>query len=167
MNVADALPGNKGAYIVWLKPEKLTQIEVGKLGTMALQPGYYAYVGSAMGPGGVRARLQHHLRIAARPRWHIDYLRAACQVCRLWYVVTDAKVERQWAAALASLPGATVALSGFGASDHPGATHLFHFQAVPSLAAFVGQWQQNSGIENKYAEIFERLVPLVSPLEGR
>ena len=37
--------------------------------------GKWYYVGSALEPGGLRVRIAHHARIAARPHWHIDYLR--------------------------------------------------------------------------------------------
>ena len=133
-----AIASGKGAYIVWLEPCAQAEVVIGKLGKMRLQPGYYAYVGSAMGPGGVRARLGHHLRIAARPRWHIDYLRAACHVRRLWYTITDERVEHRWVIALSSMPGATVAMPRFGATDHPGATHLYRFDSIPSAGLFAG-----------------------------
>jgi len=153
MNIVDALPAAKGAYVVWLKANAHSRVTIGKLGTMQLQPGYYAYIGSAMGPGGIRARLRHHLRIAVRPRWHIDYLRPACEVCELWYGVTDDKIEHCWVVAIADLPGAMIAMPGFGASDHPGATHLFRFDAVPSVEALVTQLRCFSGAGNHYPEI--------------
>ena len=48
---------------------------LGGLGSLTLRPGWYVYVGSAFGPGGVCARLAHHRKRAARPHWHVDYLR--------------------------------------------------------------------------------------------
>ncbi len=159
MNIFDALPVAKGAYVVWLEANAHSRVTIGRLGTMQLQPGYYAYIGSAMGPGGIRARLRHHLRIAVRPRWHVDYLRAACDVCELWYGVTEDKGEHRWVAAIADLPGAMLAMPGFGASDHPGATHLFRFDAVPSVEAFVAQLGRSSGAGNDSPEITRVLVP--------
>jgi len=43
-----------------------------------LLPGYYIYIGSAFGPGGVRARMLRHLRADKPKHWHIDYLREFC-----------------------------------------------------------------------------------------
>ncbi len=126
----------KGAYVLWLSPRCDGSVDIGRLGTLSLRPGVYAYVGSAMGPGGIAARVGHHLRVAARPRWHVDYLRAACRVVSVWYAVTEARVEYRWVEAVAGLAGAEPAMRGFGASDHPGATHLFRFDAVASPAAF-------------------------------
>ncbi len=49
----------------------------GRLGgrSVELEPGVYAYVGSAFGPGGLAARLRRHL-CGERRRlwWHIDWL---------------------------------------------------------------------------------------------
>ena len=126
----------KGAYLLWLSPQREGTVVIGKLGTLSLQAGVYAYVGSAMGPGGIAARVGHHLHIATRPRWHVDYLRAVCRVVSVWYAVTDERVEHRWVEAVAGLPGAEPAMRGFGASDHPGATHLFHFDVVASPAVF-------------------------------
>ncbi len=126
----------KGAYVLWLSPRREGSVDIGRLGTLSLRPGVYAYVGSAMGPGGIAARVGHHLRVATRPRWHVDYLRAVCRVVSVWYAVTEERVEHRWVEAVAGLAGAEPAMRGFGASDHPGATHLFRFDAVASPAAF-------------------------------
>ncbi len=70
--VADTLPGT---YSLLLYLPRTRLIRVGKLGEFGFANGHYCYVGSAFGPGGLRARLRHHARPAARPHWHIDYLR--------------------------------------------------------------------------------------------
>ncbi len=51
-------------------------VRIGRRGELRLQPGFYIYLGSALGPGGVRARLALHFRPCTRPHWHLDYLRA-------------------------------------------------------------------------------------------
>jgi Uri superfamily endonuclease len=58
---------------------------MGSLGRLQLRPGYYVYVGSAFGPGGLRARIEHHARPAVRPHWHIDYLRRYTRLEAVWY----------------------------------------------------------------------------------
>jgi Uri superfamily endonuclease len=70
----------RGTYAIVLRSQTLGPVRIGKLGTLRLQEGFYIYVGSAFGPGGLQARIQHHLQRARRPHWHIDYLRAACDV---------------------------------------------------------------------------------------
>ena len=41
-----------GTYALILSCKSNVRIEIGRLGTMRLQPGYYVYLGSALGPGG-------------------------------------------------------------------------------------------------------------------
>ena len=93
------------------------RLEVGALGTVALPAGRHAYAGSARGPGGVRARLLRHLRGEGARHWHVDHLRAAARPEAAWWLHGSARVECRWAAALAGLPAAERAPTGFGASD--------------------------------------------------
>ena len=57
--MAEAEPGT---YALLLRLDKQERITVGKLGTFDFPVGYYLYVGSALGPGGLRARLARHRR---------------------------------------------------------------------------------------------------------
>ncbi|MGC9523845.1 MAG: GIY-YIG nuclease family protein, partial [Anaerolineae bacterium] len=72
------------------------QITVGALGTWRFPEGTYLYVGSAWGPGGLRARLSRHLRGSPKVRWHVDYLRAHADPIAVW-MASDARVECAWA----------------------------------------------------------------------
>ena len=61
-----------------------------RFGKLTLAAGQYAYVGSAHGPGGLRARVGRHLRAEKPLHWHIDYLTAALPVMHVvTVVVTD------------------------------------------------------------------------------
>jgi Uri superfamily endonuclease len=56
-----------GTYVIVLASRTAGRVRVGKLGTFQLRPGFYVYVGSAHGPGGLRARLPRNaprLRVA-------------------------------------------------------------------------------------------------------
>lgn len=66
------LPDAKGTYVLLSSVSLQKRLEVGRLGAFDLVPGCYAYVGSAFGAGGLRARLGHHLQSNAAPHWHID-----------------------------------------------------------------------------------------------
>ncbi len=136
-----AIASGSGAYILWLQANGAAAVQVGKLGCLQMQSGWYCYIGSAMGPGGVAARVGHHCRIARKPRWHIDYLRAECHLRAVWYVLTPQRVEHAWVEVMASMPGAGQPLPGFGASDHRGATHLFRFASLPRREAFVRHFE--------------------------
>src|SRR5262245_45622734 len=67
-----------------------------------------------------------HARRAARPHWHVDYLRRHTRLETVW-CWPGARREHECAAAVSALPGAAVALVGFGSSDCECETHLFWF----------------------------------------
>ena len=121
---------SKGSYTFILRCDRSDAITIGKLGQLRLRRGYYYYTGSAFGPGGVAARLRHHYRLSANPRWHLDYLRACCEPAGHWFTFDAARREHDWAAALLALPGVSAPMPGFGASDCGCATHLA-FSAAP------------------------------------
>jgi Uri superfamily endonuclease len=125
-----------GTYALILLAAADQLIEIGKLGRFAVQRGFYVYVGSACGPGGLRARTAHHERISQRPHWHMDYLRPASQLKEVWYAYSSNRLEHQWADALACLKGSTIPVVGFGSSDCSCKSHLFSFTAKPSIKLF-------------------------------
>jgi len=75
----------KGTYALILSCLAEQTVQIGKLGPLSLHPGWYVYVGSAFGPGGLAARLARHRAVEKRLRWHIDYIRAATQLEEVWY----------------------------------------------------------------------------------
>jgi Uri superfamily endonuclease len=132
-------PSHKGTYILILHLGKPAQLTIGKLGVFDFPAGYYAYVGSAFGAGGLRGRLKHHLVPAKKPHWHIDYLRQGATVLEVWYVASETCYEHQWADALRSMPGAVLPAPRFGASDCRCAAHLIRFPEKPELELFCDQ----------------------------
>ncbi len=125
------LPASPGTYVLVLRSSRSRTVRVGRLGQLQLRPGYYLYVGSAFGPGGLRARIEHHCRRADRPHWHIDYLRRYTRLEGVWYCCR--RCEHEWATAIGRLPGAAVAMPGFGSSDCRCQTHLFWFPEAPEM----------------------------------
>ncbi|MGC9325554.1 MAG: GIY-YIG nuclease family protein [Desulfomonilia bacterium] len=109
---------------------------VGKLGMLRFPEGYYAYAGSAFGPGGLRSRILHHLRTSPRPHWHIDYLRAHASIAQIWMSLNAPGSEHRWAGQLMNLPGASVLHRSFGSTDCSCVSHLVHTPRNPSLADF-------------------------------
>ncbi len=91
------LTSRPGTYALVLASTETRCLRVGQLGSLALRPGWYVYVGSAFGPGGVRARLAHHRKRAARPHWHVDHLRLHTQLERVWFTHDSIRREHQWA----------------------------------------------------------------------
>lgn len=125
-----------GTYALLLCAPDERTIEVGALGTMTVQPRVYVYVGSAFGPGGVRARAQRHARADGTPHWHVDYLRAVTTLEAVWYTHDPTRRECAWASVLRRRPESRVPLSGFGASDCDCPAHLVALRAGPSISDF-------------------------------
>jgi len=131
-----SLPSLPGTYALVLRDSGRLEMLVGRLGTLAVEPGFYVYVGSALGPGGLASRVGRHTRADKECRWHIDYLAAIATLDEAWYTVDQTHRECQWADAVRQIRGATVPLEGFGSSDCRCRAHLLFFQKRPSLRAF-------------------------------
>lgn len=117
-------PAQPGTYALVLRCQKTVNTRVGRLGTVALRPGYYIYVGSALGPGGLRARVARHRRRDKKRHWHVDYLRRHTTFVDTWHLADGCNHEHEWAAALAERYD--IAHPRFGASDCRCAGHLFY-----------------------------------------
>ncbi|MCU7843689.1 MAG: GIY-YIG nuclease family protein [Candidatus Thiodiazotropha sp. (ex Monitilora ramsayi)] len=112
-------------------------IPVGKLGNFTFARGWYLYVGSAFGPGGVAARCRHHRQVSTHPRWHIDYLRAVCDLREVWFTHDPVPREHLWAKRLASKLKLQSPVHGFGASDCGCGSHLFFSAVKPNGKRFL------------------------------
>ncbi len=102
-------PSLPGTYVLWVHVDQPLTLAVGRLGTVTLPAGTYAYVGSAHGPGGLRARLHRHLRAEKPLHWHIDYLTTAAPVVAIGLRVSPEPLECVWARELiarGTVPGA-------------------------------------------------------------
>jgi Uri superfamily endonuclease len=122
-----------GTYLLLYECSNRVEVSIGKLGRMVTEPGYYLYVGSAFGPGGIQARVRHHQRISSRPHWHIDYLHTVAELVDTW-CVHGLRCEHDWAHSLEQSDAATGPLKGFGSSDCNCVTHLFYFKRKPVKA---------------------------------
>ncbi len=141
-----SFPRAKGSYILvlWLAAPQV--LRVGKLGEFAFQAGYYLYVGSACGAGGLAGRLKHHLK-PQKLHWHIDYLRSVAQLQEIWFTEdrqhnesnndwqqSEWHSECQWAAELAKLNQLSCPYRGFGSSDCRCVAHLFYCPSADALS---------------------------------
>ena len=143
--MTDAEPGT---YALLLKLDRQERITIGKLGTFDFPAGYYLYVGSALGPGGLRARLARHRRGSQRSsqpssrrtgkklHWHIDYLLQRAQLIEVWSVASEERLECRWSEVARELSGAQVPVRGFGSSDCRCPAHLIYFSARPDRKEF-------------------------------
>jgi len=118
------------------------------MGSHEFKRGYYLYIGSAFGTGGLAARVHHHVRATDRPHWHIDYLRSASRLKAVWGICSDfrsdfrsgfrsdVRLEHPWAAVIERMPDARIPVKGFGSTDCRCLTHLFYFVRKPRLSMF-------------------------------
>ncbi len=122
----------KGSYLlVFQLRDEIRRLQVGRFGCFDFAPGYYLYIGSAFGSGGLAARLRHHARCdKPRPHWHIDYLRPHMQLLAAWTL--PARVECVWCRAAAASSWLSAPIRGFGARDTGCIAHLFYSSQQPS-----------------------------------
>jgi Uri superfamily endonuclease len=119
--------------------EPLAALPVGRLGRYDFAPGFYLYVGSAFGSGGLDARIAYHRRRQKeRPHWHVDYLRPYARLREVWAVGGPAHLECVWCRALAASPGLLVPVPQFGSRDTRCRAHLFYLPRAPHSALLTG-----------------------------
>lgn len=131
----DDLPVQPGIYSLILQLAESKSLIVGKLGRFDCPPGIYVYLGSARGSGGLRGRLGRHLRGDGKRHWHIDYLVSVSVVKGIGTIGLGSgatgcsPTECSWSQATLALPGATIPIPKFGASDCRSGcpAHLIHF----------------------------------------
>jgi Uri superfamily endonuclease len=112
--IADAPPVH-GAYIVCLQLAVDVEINLPRLPSSRLAPGWYVYVGSAWGSGGIRSRLKRHFKRAKSVHWHID--RLTVNTDRIAALALVDCSECDLVDKLLRSNRFTVAMAGFGNSD--------------------------------------------------
>lgn len=118
---------NKGTYCLLLELESDEKVEVGSLGDVKLEKGFYCYVGSAFGPGGFK-RLGRHKKLSqtgeGNLHWHMDYVSEldSSQVTGV-FKVPEEKIECEVAQNLGGEP-----VEDFGCSDCDCGSHFFHYK---------------------------------------
>ncbi len=109
------LPQVPGAYVLIVDLDRPLRLTLpGRTGAV-LEPGRYAYCGSARGPGGIRARVLRHLRRDKRPHWHIDRLTGTGRIVTVHAVPNGrecALLDR-----ILAVEGVTTPVPGFGSTD--------------------------------------------------
>jgi len=121
----ESLPPAPGSYLLVLRLPAPERLAIGALGEHDFAPGTYLYCGSALGPGGVRARVRRHVEGAAALHWHIDYLLRRGLVLAVSARTGTRRLECEWAAALSLSEAFTCPAPRFGASDCRCRSHLW------------------------------------------
>ncbi len=133
------LPSQPGTYCLIFSCSTSSTVSIGKLGTYQINPGYYCYIGSAFGRGGLKSRINRHLQINKRQHWHLDYLRPHLTPVQICYSIDTIKLECQWAKLLLKDEQSSIPIKKFGSSDCDCTAHLFYYQVQPELKIFLSQ----------------------------
>lgn len=128
----------KGFYVLALRTTSRITLELKSIERVTLEPGGYAYVGSAMGNGStsLENRIGRHFREEKKIHWHIDHLlrEADGSLSAVW-ATSETHYECQLASALEKHPSFIGVAKGFGASDCRGGcySHLFEYVGQDSM----------------------------------
>lgn len=134
----ERIPDGHGTYILWCSVVEMRRLEIGRIGVFDIVPGHYAYVGSACGAGGLKARIEHHIDSIASPHWHIDYLLQFAQPVEVWFALSDRRMEQDWAELLENSHQFRAPIPRFGSSDYRRSrtSHLFYCKKKPAFRWF-------------------------------
>lgn len=126
------------------------QIEVGALGFLQFEPGYWIYVGSAFGTGStsLENRIRRHLSSEKTLHWHIDFLLDVTGPPEIVvWAESPQSVECKIAERLLSHPDFTAGPRGFGSSDCRSSctSHIFHFKKN-NVSGYLHEIFQETGL---------------------
>lgn len=116
-DLMDQIPAESGSYMLLARLLNYASVRVGALGRCDFMPGIYVYCGSARGPGGLKARINHHLRPSQRPSWHFDFLKPELIIEAAWFISTDEHLECSFVRSLCRIPRAEQPVRFFGSRD--------------------------------------------------
>ena len=159
--IAQEFQPRKGTYAALFALPRPTYFSaIGRAGrflTVTSESGYFVYVGSAFGSGGVLAHIQNHARHATNILWHLDSVRAAMALAKIWFTFDSTKRECAWSNLLHNVLGGSVPVPGFGAAECDRCpAPFYHFVERPSFATFCKAAKQ--GIE-QHAQIEKATMP--------
>ncbi len=130
------IPESKGTYILVIEVVNDINIKIGCLGKRKLERGVYVYIGSARGPGGLKARIYRHLKLNKRIKWHIDYLTVnpKVRIKAVFYLKSKDLLESIVANKLLSNNFFKGVIKGFGCTDRRNNyTHLYKLKNKSSI----------------------------------
>ena len=124
----------KGIYILVVSVSTDINVNVGALGSVNLEKGVYAYVGSAQ--NNLEKRIERHLRKTKQKFWHIDYILddANVKVLKVFYENAGKSEECKVANKIGER---CVPTKGFGSSDCKCKSHLFKLEDYQFLGEFM------------------------------
>jgi len=124
-----------GSYALVLRIPSRRKVQVGKLGLVEFPRGHYIYFGSAL--GGLKARVDRHLRPEKVLHWHADYLSAEVPWEYAWQLADGERWECVWAASATGMEGVGSPVPGFGSSDCRCDSHLVRVDNAKQVRALL------------------------------
>lgn len=116
--IIDADTKMSGTYAIILRLKESLLLNIGRK-EFDLSPGFYVYVGSALGPGGVDSRLRRHLLTFSvqntKKHWHIDSLLPHSTVFLPLYAQSPDRLECALVRSFKEM--GFLVIKGFGDSD--------------------------------------------------
>lgn len=132
----------KGSYTLLIKLSESLDVEVGSLGSTQFSRGFYAYNGSAFGPGGLK-RVDRHREKSTNgddPHWHIDYL----LIQESSEVIDVFKAESDHECSLSQkMMKQFDKVDNFGCSDCDCKSHVFYSKSEDDLRDFLEEFYPN------------------------
>ncbi len=128
----------KGIYAIIINVRKEISLNIGKKKKYIFLPGYYIYVGSALGnySTNIENRLKRHFSNNKTLFWHIDYLlnNPNVEAEKAYYTKTDQKKECELSSKIMAYSNSNL-FKDFGNSDCKAGckTHLFYFNDKKNL----------------------------------
>lgn len=132
----------RGTYALLVHVPYSLALRIGELGEIDFKPGYYAYIGSAL--GGLEKRVERHMREEKKVRWHIDHLLIHARAVD---VVVAPNTERKECAVAKEIGKSLPSVKGFGSSDCDCESHLFYSPDLHGLLTRVLKGFKECGLK--------------------
>ncbi len=146
----------KGTYCLFFKIGDINIKTRGK--EFSLKSGMYVYVGSAFGSGGLKARIERHLRREKKLHWHIDYVSTDVSFEMLSILILrNRKLECQMAEVLNKM---LKPIKGFGCTDCKCESHLFNIEEK-RLKGILNFLEETYGFENYTKQLDREKKPIL------
>ncbi|MEJ5306248.1 MAG: DNA/RNA nuclease SfsA [Ignavibacteria bacterium] len=126
-NVLERELEDSGTYVLVIYNNRKQKIEIGSLGKISFEKGYYCYIGSAM--QNLSKRVERHKRKIKNFHWHIDYLLDKTKIHKSIEIRSNEKLECEVASELSKIADGEI--KNFGSSDCNCNSHLFYFYQNP------------------------------------
>ena len=135
----------QGSYVLILKLKKNSEIKVGALGKIKFKKGFYCYIGSALGKGGIEKRIGRYERLnekkKGRIKWHIDYLLINPNVSIYSILLFPSKRKIECRISKIFEKKADQSVRKFGSSDCRCNSHLHYFSSEKNLIELLNSKQ--------------------------